>query len=218
MKIQLNASQLKILACLFMLIDHIGYLLFPQFILLRIIGRLSFPIFAYMVANSYHYTNNASRYIIRMLVFSVCFQPVFTYCMNPAVINIFATLCLGMLAIFGYNHIKKTTAKEYLAIIAVFACGITAQILHTDYGFYGVAMIFIAHLYRNEIKQLLLFWTLLTVCFSLINSSIIQLAAPAAVIFISLYNDQRGHVNKWIFYIFYCVHIPLLYALSQLLY
>ena len=65
---------LKIIACLLMLIDHMGAALFPEAIIIRMIGRLSFPIFAYLIAIGYSKTNSFSKYLYRLLIFAAVSQ------------------------------------------------------------------------------------------------------------------------------------------------
>ena len=62
MKPFLSGNALKLLAALFMTIDHVGVLLLPHVIVLRILGRLALPIFAYMIAEGCRYTRNRLRY------------------------------------------------------------------------------------------------------------------------------------------------------------
>ena len=54
----LSASTLKIIACILMVVDHLGAILLPQYMILRVIGRLSYPIFAYFIAEGCRYTRN----------------------------------------------------------------------------------------------------------------------------------------------------------------
>lgn len=52
----MNRNQLKIIACISMLIDHIGYVLFPDVTVLRLIGRIAMPIFAFFIGEGCLYT------------------------------------------------------------------------------------------------------------------------------------------------------------------
>lgn len=54
----ISATALKIIGMIAMTIDHIGYFLFPQIEAFRIIGRIAYPIFAYMIAEGCRYTRN----------------------------------------------------------------------------------------------------------------------------------------------------------------
>ena len=64
----LSGNGLKLVAALTMLIDHVGMLLFPQVLLLRIIGRLAFPIYAFMIAEGCRYTKNKLRYFLMVFL------------------------------------------------------------------------------------------------------------------------------------------------------
>lgn len=65
----LNNFYLKIIAIILMLIDHIGMILYDkeEFLYLRIIGRASFPIFAFLVSEGYKYTTNINKYFVRLI-------------------------------------------------------------------------------------------------------------------------------------------------------
>ena len=103
----LNASALKYLACLFMLIDHIGFFLFPQYLIFRCIGRLVFPIFAFMISNGFSHTSDTKKYFIRLALFAVGFQWFYSQMLQTNSLNIFATLALGLAAIWFADFLKK---------------------------------------------------------------------------------------------------------------
>lgn len=107
---------LKFWAAFFMLLDHIGYFLQPilpdtLYVLLRVVGRLAFPIFAYSIAKGYMRTRNPSRYFLRLLLFAVLSEGViraghaiagmtmhwtnvlFTFTLSIAVISGYRLLC-----------------------------------------------------------------------------------------------------------------------------
>ena len=63
----MNSTVLKLIGIASMTIDHIGYFIFPQYTILRVIGRLAYPIFAYMIAEGCRYTKNKKRYLGTML-------------------------------------------------------------------------------------------------------------------------------------------------------
>ena len=66
-KFGLSNNQLKILALLTMTVDHIGAYLFPRVMLLRIVGRIAYPIFAYMIGEGCRYTRNPKKYLLTIL-------------------------------------------------------------------------------------------------------------------------------------------------------
>ena len=211
-----NAFQLKLLACTLMLIDHVGYFLLPQYFWLRIIGRLAFPIFAYMVANSYRYSTNPVKYMLRLLVCAAVFQPIFSFCMKSYNLNIFFTLLLGMAAIFFGEKLRKFTGNILPGILLATIIAAIAELVNTDYGAYGVALIFTAHLFFDDIRKISLAWLVvnLSCLLAFINISPLQIYSIMALPTIALYNKQRGHGSRWLFIVFYCLHIPILYLIQ----
>jgi len=76
-KFGLSGNALKLIAIVIMTIDHIGMQLFPNILMLRIIGRLAFPIFAYMIAEGCTYTKDRRKYLITIAVFAAVCQIVY---------------------------------------------------------------------------------------------------------------------------------------------
>ena len=115
----MSALTLRILACLFMLLDHIGYSLggsHPLYLPLRCIGRLAFPIFVFLVVNGFRHTSNRPRYALRLALFAVISQVPFalfcgqkTYFSNG---NVFVTLLICLLAGMGAGLGTGNGAKE----------------------------------------------------------------------------------------------------------
>ena len=104
MKMGLNSANLKIIAMVTMLIDHVGAVIFPQFIILRIIGRIAFPIFAYELVEGYFHTSNIWRYILRLLVFGVIseffFDMAFFGYLGPEHQNVMFELAFGLILLW----------------------------------------------------------------------------------------------------------------------
>ncbi|SNX54090.1 TraX family protein [Thermoanaerobacterium sp. RBIITD] len=86
---------LKLIALLTMVIDHVGAVLYPNIIVLRMIGRISFPIFAYLLALGYKSTHDAKKYLKRLLLFGLLSEIPYILAFNSDNLNIFFTLALG---------------------------------------------------------------------------------------------------------------------------
>ncbi|WP_291632823.1 TraX family protein [Clostridium sp.] len=133
----MTTSMLKIIAILLMLIDHIGAALFPKVIVLRMIGRLSFPIFAYLIAIGYSKTNSFSKYLYRLMIFAVISQIPFSLAFSENIsirnfsdfiiffvgspyahLNIFFTLAIGLIAIHIWD-IGESTIGKIIAVCAL---------------------------------------------------------------------------------------------------
>ncbi len=109
---------LKLLACLFMLIDHIGYyfeefLPAPVYLMLRIIGRLAFPIFAWSVALGCHKTRNPLRYFLRMSVFAILTEVLIRFLNQLSgsryyPTNVMITFALAIVLVFGYQMATRS--------------------------------------------------------------------------------------------------------------
>ena len=91
----MNTFYLKLLAVVLMVVDHIGFFLYPQYTILRIIGRLSFPLFGFLIANGYKYTRDKKKYFLRLFIFANIIQTPSLFMTIP--VNIFYTLSFGII-------------------------------------------------------------------------------------------------------------------------
>lgn len=232
-KIQvITGSHLKILAILFMTIDHVSaYLLrglnevhlslfslngheISSYILLRCIGRLAFPIFAFLIVEGFIHTHNRIKYGRNLFVFACISELPWDLvrsntCLYPGQ-NIFFTLLLGYLGlcaieVFRTEKIKKTISLIVLLILSI--------ILRPDYGCSGFALILLLYaLYDNKLLK------------SVIGCCVLssKWIAGLAFIPISLYNGKRGFIKtqtaKYIFYLYYPIHLLLIYLIKLKLY
>jgi len=221
----LSAFQIKLLACFFMLLDHMGYFFFPEQIVWRAAGRLSFPLFAFMIANGWHFTTNRQKYFRRILIFGIIIQIPFALFIDNSIYNIFFTLSLGIVAIWLWDKYKKPTLRIILCLIPMIA----ASLIHADYGWYGVALILICHIFYDDFPRLAIAFVLASLMRILIGYSqwmlggelptIISLQpfALLALAFIFLYDHTPGRKSRWLFFIFYPGHLAVLYLIYNLI-
>ncbi len=210
----MNSFKLKVLACILMFIDHLGAIIFINNDYLRIIGRLSFPIFAFMIVEGYFHSKDIKKYFIRLGLFAIVPQIPYTIAFGPGTLNIFFTLFIGLLAIF----LEEKIANRFLKYLAVILLVIFAQVIEVDYGFYGVLLIYIFKIFRNNFKAL--FFSFLILNLSVFNLYPFQYYSIFSLIFIRLYNGQLGLRNLWVkygFYLFYPLHILAIYGFSLFL-
>ena len=237
---------LKLIACFTMLIDHTGAIFFPRDLFLRVIGRLSFPIFAFLIAGGAVHTSNKLKYLGRLfllaLISELPFQLAFFGSLSfPPTRNIFFTLFLGLLGVVIFIWLKDEwhLPGMILGIFVMIACGVTAVILQTDYGYMGVLMITL--LYFSYGKKWLTalslilcnsifmltdliaigraghLWMLSQFGFTDWLSMCLQMFGILAVIPIILYNGKLGPKYKWAFYFFYPVHLTVLWLINYLI-
>ncbi len=218
----LSGNQLKILAVIFMTIDHIGLHIFPDMQIFRIIGRLAFPIFAFTFAEGCKYTKNRTRHFIVLFLFAVLCQAVYSYAMNSLYQNILITLTLSAAVIYSFDFAKKTrNFLGYMLALAVllvvfYICFILPTYIGRgfaiDYGFYGVMLPVLVYL--GKTKQEKIFLLAMGLLLLAPNLGTIQSFSLLAVPIIALYNGTRG---KWrmknFFYIYYPLHLVIIHFL-----
>lgn len=216
---------LKIIAIISMLSDHVGYTIFNKVTFCNFIGKISFPIFAFLISEGYLHTKNLKKYLIRLILFALLSQIPFmlffsTFNIYGFNLNIFFTLLLGLISIIIYEK----TDKSFISIIIFLLLAILAQITNCDYGFFGVCLIFLFHAFKNNkfkmnisillitlIRYSLLFFTSLN-----INYIYFGIFSCISLIFINLYNNKKGKNIKYFFYIFYPLHLLILYFIRIL--
>lgn len=222
----LSGAALKWIAIISMFIDHFGAAILGHmdssvifdigtaYYYSRQIGRLAFPIFAFLMVQGFQHTSNLKWYVWNMLLFALISQPPFSLAFYDQLfstghLNIFFTLALGIIGLAAYENFEAK--KQVLfQVLSLFLTGWIAEILRTDYGFYGVAFIMGLGILRNS--------KLLQTTFGVIMGLIQTPAASLAFFPISLYNGERGGQSKWLFYLFYPGHLLFLYLLRQSLF
>ena len=192
-----------------MFVDHYQVMIGGSEIL-RVIGRLSFPIFAFTLNEGYVHTRNLKKYLLRLFCFAVVIQGLFILCADGRDINIFFTLCILNLK---KSWIKEPFMKIIKAILIIFILYFSQKI-NLDYGAYGILLIMIFNIFRNNnLKILISFFTLNI--FNLVFPNVFQIVhtqifSLISLIFIFLYNGEKGRNIKYFFYLFYPIHFFIL--------
>ncbi len=220
----LNGNQLKILALIVMTIDHIGCYLYPEHGWMRIIGRLAFPIFAYMIAEGARYTKNRKKYLGMMFGLGVICQIVYFFAMASLFQCILITFSLSIVLIYALDYaIQRKNAEGWilfgLLFVAIFfLVHILPQLLpHTDYNVdYGIwGVLFPVFVYLGGKNK----WVRLALC--AIPLAFLAVSYPKqeyalfALVPLALYNGTRGKWKlKYLFYIYYPLHLVVIYAVG----
>lgn len=224
----LNNNQLKIIAMISMLIDHIGLMFFPKIKILRYIGRLAFPIFAYMIAEGCRYTRNRKKYLITIAGMALVFQVVYFVFMNSIYQGILVNFSLAISTIFAIESFiknKKIINRIFMALI-LFGIGFVyfaLPVLLRKYGFaidYGILGLFIplaVYFIPKKLWRLILI-SFLLVFMALVSGQIKYWFSLLTIPLFFLYNGTRGNKKlKYMFYIFYPLHLVILYAIAYLI-
>lgn len=240
----ISGSTIKMIAIITMLIDHTaatilermmsqnsfsggeaGELLYTVYLVMRIIGRLGFPIFIFLLVEGLEHTHNRWKYLIRMVIFALVSEIPFDFAFNLSKAeifsgkiidftyqNVFFTLSIGLLTIIGIQSVGrtqwKTIGKVFMNIgIALVGMAI-AYFLRTDYDAIGVLAIVVMYLLRKN-RMLATAMT----CVVLMLSSFLEASAFLVLLPIRFYNGKRGWNLKWVFYAFYPVHLFILWLI-----
>ena len=240
----MDSRLLKILAVVLMTVDHVGLLVFPHVEILRIIGRLAYPLFAFLVAYGCIKTRNLSGYFLRLIAFAVWLEIAWVVLPVGEVRNhnIFFTLAFGVLAVWTVNALwKNAPAKEgfvdrmFLLAISVLLAGfvaLTAGLLQVDFGVAGVALIamFYASLKAQGcVKNRRMIWLSLhfigpVMALAVFNGLLhgffdwpVQWWSMLAAVILWTFVDKRLRVNwaeKYFFYVYYPLHFLILLWIS----
>lgn len=217
----LTGNQLKLIALVAMTCDHIGVQLLPQVTLLRIIGRLALPIFAYMIAQGCRYTRNKARYLLTIAAVALVCQLVYFFAMGSLYQCILVTFSLSICMIFALDKALKAPSlkNSLLALLVLISVFCISEVLpgvlpgfSVDYGFAGILLPVLIWLGKEKWQSLLLCGAGL-VLLSIGNPT--QWYSLLTLPLLALYNGTRGKRKlKYLFYIYYPAHLVLLYAIS----
>ena len=229
-KLRLSGSQLKMLALITMTIDHIGFIFFPQVWWLRAIGRLAFPIFAYMIAEGCRYTRRRMRYwgsIALLALVCDAAEMIAEGSLYQSVMTTF-TLSVGMIyaldwAMRGENRreqLLRSLLSAGAVLLAFFLCELLPLLLwttdyHVDYRFSGALLPVLIYVgKRRETRLALAALGILATC---LEFGGVQWYALLALLPLALYDGTRGrHAMKWLFYLYYPLHLALLWGIHAL--
>lgn len=225
----LDAFQLKMIAIFAMLIDHVGLVFFPDILLFRVVGRLTAPIMAFFIAEGYSKTRDLKKYELRLFVFALISILPYKLLFGGSPFNILFDLLLGLLIIEFSQWLKKDYQKWILVILVA----ILAFCLKTD-GRMGIStLVYIFYRYKEDKKFMTramsalylgpalgyAIYAILSENIVILNSSSLRLRPLSlfALPLIFVYNGERGRNLKFFFYLFYPVHLFVLYVLRMLL-
>jgi len=200
---------LKIIGIVTMAIDHVGLILYPQVIFLRVIGRLAFPIFAWYLAEGYVYTSSRKRYATRLGFFAAATQLPYFLATRLNNLNIFFTLLIGLFAIDCFRK------KRYISTIAIV---LFSGLFPLDYSFYGVLMILGFYVFPQKEKAI--FFQSVLAAAGVYLYGFIQSLSLLGVALVLYYPRDLAKIrlNKYFFYFFYPAHLLIIYGLSFLPY
>lgn len=208
----MDSFQLKVLAMVAMLIDHVGAALLPDYVVLRCIGRISFPIFCFLLVEGFFYTRDVYKYMLRFAVFVLISEIPYDLVFYHTVFslerqNVFLTLFIGL----GLLCALQKKNGWFMKMLEVLLAMLAADMLHADYGSRGILLICCFYMFREH-KALKLAGGMLWNFFAL---SKIQCWGALAMLPIGFYNGEKGRGIQYFFYVFYPLHLLVIYMIYE---
>lgn len=212
----LSGFYLKVIALITMVVDHIGVVFYPDCNWLRVIGRIAFPIFAFLLVEGYFHTSDVKKYIMRMATLAFISEIPFDLIVYGNVVdfrhqNIFFTFVIGLFMMYMMSRCVQPIYSTLWLVLGF----VIATVFMADYSYYGIAIIYLFYRFRN----MRLFG-----CIGLVVASIlfgnVQIWAILAIPLLLMYNGKKGpafadkKVYKYSFYGFYPLHMIILFGIK----
>ncbi len=240
-KDRMSCFTLKLIALITMIIDHIGAIFFPQYIAFRYIGRLSFPIYAFLLSEGFVHTRSRVNYAARLFVFGIISEVPHDLAFSQKVLdlkslNIMFELYLGVLALSAAETILEKENKTIFKVLSAFLLALilfASAYFNTAYGIYGIVLMLSYYIFRNDRASCAASGAVVSIGFNsfkrvtlplkafagtpvkITSLNPLQSYAAAASIPIYFYNGKLGpHKYKWLFYAIYPMHLLLFYFIK----
>ena len=237
---KLSAYHIKYIAVFSMLLDHIGVIYKDSlsnnvYFILRLVGRLSFPLFCFLLVEGFFHTRNRKKYQQRLFIFAIlseipydlAFQHLPANVFSPDTLlvafqqqNVLFTLFLGFTAMLRMEKVqqyRQYSIYKNIDTLILFCC--LSEILQTDCGAAGILCIFFFYSFYKKNKKNATGFTIKEILISIAPAALltyippfpVQISAFADSLILSRYNGERGKGMKYFFYLFYPIHLLLLH-------
>lgn len=228
----LNANHLKLIAIVAMTIDHMTWTFMPGFdqrplaVILHCIGRLTAPIMFYFIAEGYYHTKDIKKYIFRLFIFSVISHFAYAICFGGTFIpfqngffsqtSVIWSLMWGLIALAAVKSDNKKLNPLFKFIIVGVCCLIAAP---ADWSIAAPLAIVLIGINKGNFQRQMLGLVLPVALYSYgyatsfnMTYGLVQMAVVLSIPFLYLYNGQKGKIKslKWVFYIYYPLHMFIL--------
>jgi hypothetical protein len=191
-----------------MLIDHIGYLFYPDDPVWRIIGRIAFPLYTYGIVLGYRYTSDVQRYIRRLLLLAILSQVPFMLAFQTYALNVIFTLMAALITFVAIDRTEERNRKWLIFIAAL----LITLLIPMDYGWYGVAL---ACIYRYaRPSRMVAYHLVLNLAECLLTWNALQMFSIIPTVAIAyrpnMLQASSRWVPAWIWRSFYPAHLTIL--------
>ena len=214
----LSGSALKTIAVISMTIDHVALYVMAEHLdmqelwsydVLRGVGRMAFPIFAFLVVEGFIYSHNVIRYMATLFMTAVVSEAPWLLLGQTSRHNVLFTLLFGLIAINQTDKIKK---KSWLVVLPSCLIAAIATWINTDYSWHGIGLMMIFYLFRGKPSFCFLFGVPFLLEYGVIGTALGILTCLA-------YNGKRGFIKgkwtKYVFYLYYPLHLLIIWLIKQ---
>ncbi len=234
----MTSFALKLIAVISMFCDHLGDAFTRKYSFFNLIGRIAFPIFAFTLSQGYIHTKNRKKYFIRLTIFALISQIPFSLFLNKflptsdTILNIGFTLLLGFISMVSYDYFSNIDSakldyklfgvkiKNMIGVLSAISIASIGQLIHVDYGFFGVIVPFTFYLLKDHKISMFISYIILCIFrygymillngFHMVYIRLL-ICTITPIFLILLYNGKQGIKIKYLLYIFYPLHLMLLY-------
>lgn len=216
----MNVLTLKTIALISMIIDHYGAIFQNDIDIFRIIGRLAFPVYCFLLVEGYSHSKDVKKYANRLFIFAIVselpFDLAFYNKLEFTHQNIFFTLLIGLVAIYLLDN--KEEKYNFNKTLIIFTSGILSIVLYVDYSIVGIIYI-LAFYFTKEYANSKRFCSIAIIMFltNLISSPATQQFALLALLILYFYNGELGpnnKVQKILFYVAYPLHLAIYFIIK----
>lgn len=220
-KFQINGAGLKYIAFISMFIDHFNKTIITPLLnyqqplvtistIFDIIGRIAFPIFAFMIVEGFYKTKSRGKYLRNLLIFAIISEVPYDMFQSKVFINnrsqnIMWALALGLLTLIIVDKLKEKIKNKYawlgISILIVAINAVVATLLSFDYDYYSIIIIFILYLFYDKrfLGSILSYLVIIKEIYAILGFAVIN-----------FYNGEKGRQNKLFNYLFYPAHLFIL--------
>ena len=231
----MSSFVLKIIAIIAMTLDHIGAVffpmgdvLFPYNIILRTVGRLTMPIMCFFIGEGYVHTRDKKKYSQRLAVFALISEMPYRLLLDNEM-NVMFTLLIGFCGIWASDILKEKFRSDSFRVPVYLLSVIIAIVVDCDWSYIGVLLIYAFYHGRDsKVKGILYplgvyifvfvtayFDAVFFTGFEYFYINYIQLAGCLSIPLLMLYNGKKGPSLKYLFYIYYPLHMLVLWAICN---
>jgi len=196
------------IAMLTMLIDHIGVVYFPEQLWLRMIGRIAFPLYIYLMVLGYKRTRNYRNYVIRVALLAAVSQPMYQWAFDTTRLNVIITLLVGLLL---FKLLDTAAKKPMIQGASVIITLLVVEWFAFDYGAYGIALMLI-YRYASQ-EKLMLYHSLLEFLYLLVwKIQIFSLIVTLCISYKPQWLNKVDHIKvpRILWRSFYPLHLCLI--------